>query len=943
MESSAARLRRNYGYDILINTFESILRKYISNLFIINYGDKWLSQVPKGVLNELAETKQILTPENYPIEDFFEELYFLNLKDILMAFNNFNLAKPFFGELNKNKFGEIMDRLNSYRRKITHAKSTFSEFDLVNLIDDIKMLCQGEQGDEIRQYLKNEAYKNAKEIPANCFEDYDVPNNLPSESYDLDGGFVGREKEIRALMNFINSGQDRIITITGAGGVGKTAIAQKVAYSFLSDQRNQFEGIIWFSAKANKLTDEGIIPLNPDITTYKKLVTDILDILDPNTLESFRQANVPIESYAVYLNTFFSTHKCLLIVDNLETIIKDIELIRFIEEIPRPSQVLITSRKGLGAFERPFPITDLPVKDAIVLFRIIAKERNREDLLRLSEPTITSFVKRVKCYPLFIKWAIGQVCLGKEVNSAFSQILDGQSEIAIFVFNDVFNLLSPNSRNILYGMIVFGDKPATSYVLMHLANLNDDQFEDAMKELTLTSFVFPEIKESETGPPITEYSMLELTRGFIESKLKDDEKTRQILNTRLYHLSEQIHDFEISHSSYFQSLISLGITTFEERIAFDYVKAAKNFYYQGNAEEAEVNFKKAAKVAPRLSYVWTEFSKFEFSRNHISEALKYAQEAIDVKPINYHAWFNLGIILSRTKNYQGAISCFVKAKELNPEHLPIYTELGRAYSFSGEHKKAETEFINALKNEKYPNYKHHIITLQSTAENYRRWAESFRIRRDLDGEIIKLEKALEVITKAVEIAKNDRLVWRSYYRICIDLGIAHAKRDGFKVGKPYLEKCVSSLDPGERGILSELDEASVAYYYLAALALREQGIDKSQFALWINQGLSVCKNPKVQADLEALKRQLIENGLITIQDSNRIDGQIRFFNISRQFGIIDSNNNTYLFFANGFRCLLPPNTFVELEVKKVSFAPIRNPRDNSKFMATDILLMSDSQ
>ena len=380
--------------------------------------------------------------EDCSIDNFFEEITFLNLKNILVFSNNFKLAKSFFGALSKAKFTKLMDELNIYRRKIAHARAVFSNLDLQNVIEYVGLLCQGGTAKEVKNYLQNEEYRNAHDVPLGFCEEDECQNNLPPENYNLDGGFVGRENEIRTLRDLIKSNQDRINTITGAGGVGKTAIALRVAYSFLSDSQNPFDAIIWFSAKTSKLTDEGIVPLAPGITSDEQLMTDLLGILDPQTLQTFSDANVHPVSYRNHLHKIFSSQKCLFIVDNLETILKDDALINFVKDIPRPSQVIITSRKGLGEIERRYPITDMSEKDAIQLFRIIAKERNKKDLLRLNEDAISKLVKRVRCYPLLIKWSIGQVCLGKDLDSAFSEIFAGESEIAKFSFNDIFSLLS---------------------------------------------------------------------------------------------------------------------------------------------------------------------------------------------------------------------------------------------------------------------------------------------------------------------------------------------------------------------------------------------------------------------------------------------------------------------------------------------------------------------
>lgn len=937
MANNSLRINRNFGYDILINTFEPFLRKYIANdVFLINYGNEWKKHIPQGVFIELSKIKEDQVPEDCSIDDFFEELAFLNLKDILVASNNLKLARSFFGELSKDKFIELMDDLNIYRRKIAHAKSTFSNLDFTTLIDHVRLLCQGETAKEIKHYLDNEEYKNAKEIPLDFFEEYECQNNLPPENYDLDGGFVGRAKEIQSIIKLMKSDQDRIITITGAGGVGKTAIALRVAYSFLPDLQNPFEAIIWFSAKTSKLTDEGIVPLYPDIRSDMQLIEDIQRIVDAETLQSFKKANVPLESYKTHLYNIFSSQKCLLIIDNLETIIRDDALISFIKDIPRPSQVLITSRKGLGEIERRYPLIDMLEKDAIQLFRIIAKERNRLDLLHLKDGTISELVKRVRCYPLLIKWSIGQVCLGKDINEAFSQIFAGESEIAKFTFNDVFSLLSENEKNILFSMIVYGDKPVSRYILMHLTNLSEDRFEDAIKELITTSFVFPESKETESGV-ITEYSMLALTRGFIDAKLDEVETIKQMLLTRNYHLSEQIQEFERSKSSFSQSLFSLGVKTPEEQVAFNYVKAAKNYYYQKDLENAEKNYEQAIKIAPKFSYAIAEFSKFEFNRGHVHKGLELAKKAIEVEPDNYHAWFNYGICLKKNHQYHEAIDCLVKAKKLNPNHLPIYNELGRVYTFIGDFEKAEMEFMKALKDEKYPNYKHKIVTFQFLADNYSQWADSFRLRRDSKGEIEKLKQASEIISKALEIETKDKLIWYLYRKIYKDLGIALSRDKGFAEGKSYLEKSIQTIYFSKKAFAPDNKIIAEVCFYIAALSINENNKDIIQIENWINMGLANCSNDsKWFKKLNELKCKL--KGDVIPETTNRKLGRIGKYNPSRNFGIIEIENKTYLFFPSGFRDWTPKQEIHNLDGKNVSCILVESEEKKNSIIAKDIVL-----
>jgi len=931
------KLNRNYGYDILINTFEPFLRRYLINeVFLVNYGKiDWKKHIPEGVINEVSQTKEEIVFENCSIDEFFDELTFLNLKDIIIFSNNFNLTKSFFGDISKEKFIEIMDELNIYRRKIAHAKSTFSDIDLEKVIEYVNLLSQGDSAKEIRVYLQNEHYKRARDFSPDFFEEYECPNNLPPESYDLDGGFVGREKEIRALRKLIRSDQDRIITITGAGGVGKTAIALKLAYSFLLDPQNPFDAIMWFSAKTSKLTEDGIIPMESGIRSDEQLIKDILTIVDPSTLQCFMEAKFSLDVYKDHLYKILSSQKCLVIIDNIETILKDDALITFIKDIPRPSQVLITSRIGLGEIERRYPVGDMPEKDAIQLFRIVAKERNRLDLLGLKKEMISKLVKQVRCYPLLIKWSIGQVCLGKDIEEAFSQIFVGESEIAKFSFNDVFSLFSENAKLILFSMIVYGDKPISRYLLMHLANLTDEQFEDAIRELIVTSFVVPESREKEGGI-VTEFSMLTLTRGFIEHELDDKETVKEMLLTRYHHLSEEIQEFEKSKSSYYQSLVSLGIKSPEEQVAFTYVKSAKNYQYNNDLENAEKNYKQALKIAPNFSYVLTEYSKFEFKRKHLHKALELAKKAVEIKPESYHAWFNYGISLRKAQMYNESIKCLQKAKDLNPQHLPIFNELGRVYTIIGDYEKAESEFQRALKEEKYPNYRHKVMTLQFLADNYKRWAEEFASRRDFDGQIKLLEKGFELICEALKIAPWDRKLWSVYWNICKEFGIALSKKVGFDKGKPYLEKCLQTMKIGRIVIIPDKEIVAEVCFYLAALRMDIGDKNVTEIEKYINNGLANCiSGSKWFNKINQLKIELEGQGT-SITKIERKYGRIKYYNVSRKFGVIEVADNTYLFFLSGFRQRIPQEALHNLEGKTVSCILKKNPKKDDSMIADDI-------
>lgn len=927
-------LLRRYGYDILINRFEPLLRKVLINeVLILNYGLKnWIKEIPKGVIQAIDEEKEI-DLKTININDFFEELFLWCLKEISIYSNHYKYLECLTKDLSKMIFGELMDDLNEIRKKIAHAKSTFSGVDFINLLYIIKRICQGQIAKGLIVYINNQAYKKAEEIPPAFFSEYICPNNLPIEDYDLDGGFVGRRLEIEKTKKLLCSEQDRIISITGAGGIGKTAVALKTSYNILADNNNPFEAIIWFSAKETKLTAEhGIVPIKSDIECCEQLVKDTLSIIDNKTLEIFEKNLISHDIVKKHLYDIFSSQKCLLIIDNLETI-EDEDTIEFIKNIPRPSQVLITSRRGLGEIERRYELPDFGEKDGIKLFRIISKERNRIDLLKLSNNDIKELVKRVKCYPLLLKWSIGKVCLGKDIQSAFTEIYSGKSEIAEFVFNDVFELLTEDSKSCLYSMIIYGNKSISKPFLMHLANLDDYAFDNTIRELIITSFIYPESSSTELGL-VTNYSMLSLTRGFIQHKLDQNQKEFITIQTRYFELSRQIQEYEKSQKTYYQSIISLGIKTDNEKIAFNYAKSAKYFEKNEDFVKAKENYENAIQAAPTFPYALCEYAKFEYYQGHIQNSEKLFLKAIDSDPENWHSFFHYGMFLKKQNKIKSSIHYLKKAKELNPNHLPIFNELGRVYTFNGEFAKAQEQFEKATKQEKYPNYRHKYFTLQYQADNYRRWSEAFFHRADHKGGIEKLYQALNIIQEANKIKEGDLRSQRLEKKIYLEIGINLCKKGKFEDSIPNFEKCFKKIKLMNGMVVSYDDEMAEAYYFIANYGLKLKTLNTRDIINYIKKGLTISRKKELIRKLNKLKQVVNTESLIISQDKKL--GIIDWVNIPKNFGIIKSENKTYLFFLSHITSDIDDKEFLELEGREVSFYLIDNPEKKGKKLAINI-------
>jgi len=78
-----------------------------------------------------------------------------------------------------------------------------------------------------------------------------LPNNLPTPM----NSFIGRASEVRAIVQHLTAEQMRLVTLTGAGGIGKTRLALQVATELL----DIYPDGVWFVPLADLVQPEHVI------------------------------------------------------------------------------------------------------------------------------------------------------------------------------------------------------------------------------------------------------------------------------------------------------------------------------------------------------------------------------------------------------------------------------------------------------------------------------------------------------------------------------------------------------------------------------------------------------------------------------------------------------------------------------------------------------------
>ncbi len=143
--------------------------------------------------------------------------------------------------------------------------------------------------------------------------------------------FYGRTQEQETLQTWVMTESCRLIAILGMGGIGKSALATKVAQQWQGD----FDFVIWRSLR--------------NAPPFEHFLADVLGFLS-------RQQETKLD--LPQLLHYLRSSRCLLILDNLETILEQVqvgqfragyhlygELLRLVGEAHHQSCVLVTSRE----------------------------------------------------------------------------------------------------------------------------------------------------------------------------------------------------------------------------------------------------------------------------------------------------------------------------------------------------------------------------------------------------------------------------------------------------------------------------------------------------------------------------------------------------------------------------------------------------------------------
>jgi predicted ATPase/class 3 adenylate cyclase len=365
--------------------------------------------------------------------------------------------------------------------------------------------------------------------PLRSLDNPELPNNLPASLTT----FIGRASELDEIRTLVRS--SRLVTLTGAGGSGKTRLALQVAADFLDGSG---EGV-WLAELASVS--------NPDRTA--DAIIDALQIRHEAGL-------APIDNLLRVLRD----QRSLVILDNCEHLVDSVA--KIVDQLGRSCpkiHLIVTSREPLGvdgeevyrvrSLSLPAgeveTLADVSGSDSVDLF--VARTRQHDKSFELSQSNVSlvaSICRRLDGIPLAIELAAARLSsmsvedLHNRLDKRF-RLLAGGSRSALPRQQTLgamvawsYDLLNELERAVLRRLTVF----VNGFDLQAAESVCAAEFLEPFEVADIIgSLVDKSLVAAERGDSSLRYRLLETIRQFAADRLLDVDGERAMYELRTLH------------------------------------------------------------------------------------------------------------------------------------------------------------------------------------------------------------------------------------------------------------------------------------------------------------------------------------------------------------------------------------------------------------------------
>lgn len=306
----------------------------------------------------------------------------------------------------------------------------------------------------------------------------DLPPSVP---------LIGAEDYLSRLIEALTKPKAPwIICIDGLGGIGKTSLANALIRQPIT--ATHFHYIAWVNAKQQTFVPGVGLEQIPDSAINAETLVDTL----LKQLDSTISLSQPSPQKKAALTEILKKKPCLIVIDNLETMLDYQTLLPLLLKLAKPSKFLLTSRHSLRTRSDVCSLTvnELSQVNTIRFIHQEADIRGQAELSKAPKSQLKFIHEVVGGNPLALKLVIGQISV-----LSLPQVLENLKQaqgkkiedLYTYIYWADWELLDEASRKIFLMMPVVQN--GTSQQLLTACQLNNKELDQGLQQLAELSLI----------------------------------------------------------------------------------------------------------------------------------------------------------------------------------------------------------------------------------------------------------------------------------------------------------------------------------------------------------------------------------------------------------------------------------------------------------------------